>query len=554
MSPASHAGCVELMVDRHVRHGGGERIALLEVAPDGQAMRRRALRYRSLMMRTIEIASSLPAVDAQPEPMRIALIGSATLETVCHWLGAMRAGHLVFLVHPDLGEEQYDVLMRTYRPHLVWRDRTARVPLGELLPEIRTDENGDGDGCDGEDNRIDAYAAPASHAANGSGQPGSEPLATLAESRFFDDVRPALVLSSSGSTGNPKLCVHSHRAFWHFERDVSRPMWNLDASDRVLASGGPYFSFGLQGIHPPLSVGATAVLLPEWKEHADFLRTIAAERVTVFLAVPTLFHLLHARTEPGQLAADTASLRICLSAGERLPDVVRQRWETHANVPLCDSIGTTETFAPYLSEIVGQGRGLRAVQGFDYEMRRTDLADPRGATVFMASVRSRCTMLGAIEEGRIVPVARRFATNDLFTLDGSRWNFVSRRSERVKVSGCWVSPQELEEFLLQDPCVLKAAAVPIETPEGLQRLRAFVVLKPEAGSSDEAVRRLQRQARLQLRPKALCPDMVCAVPDLSSTPTGKLKRLEVRAKLIEMQLGQAEFEELAEAEEQELPG
>jgi acyl-coenzyme A synthetase/AMP-(fatty) acid ligase len=535
MSADRHIGCVELMVDRHVRHGGGERTALLEIAPGGSRSMRRALCYRSLMMRTIEIADGLPAADTQSGQMRIALIGSATLETVCHWLGAMRAGHVVFLVHPDLGEEQYETLMRAYRPDLVWRDRTARVPLGELLPEILSDAMAP-DGAE-------PVGAPASRAAA-----GCETFATSAEAPFFDDVRPALVLSSSGSTGNPKLCVHSHRAFWYFERDVSRPMWNLDASDCVLASGGPYFSFGLQGIHPPLSVGATAVLLPEWKEHADFLRVIADERVTVFLAVPTLFHLLHARTEAGRLAAATSTLRVCLSAGERLPDVVRQRWETHTGVPLCDSIGSTETFAPYLSEIVGQGRGLRAVQGFDYEMRRTDLADPQGATVFMASLRSRCTMLGTIDEGRIVPTPKRFATNDLFTLDGSRWNFVSRRSERIKVSGYWVSPQELEEFLLQDPRVLKAAAVPIETPEGLQRLRAFVVLAAEAGSSGEIACQLQQQARLQLRPKALCPDMVCAVPDLSSTPTGKLKRLEVRARLIEMQLGQEELAAMAEQE------
>lgn len=519
---ASEAGCVELMVDRHVRSGAGARCALLEVMLDSGTgpKRNRALCYRSLMTLTMAIAARLPAVGIGAAPLRIVLIGSATLETVCHWLGAMRAGHQVFLVHPDLPAAQYDTLLQGYGPHRVWRDRTARVPLGELLPELQADDGNDV-------------------------QPGQRAAAVsdLADQRFLDDVRPALVLASSGSTGSPKLCVHAHRAFWHFECNVSRPMWQLSAADRVLASGGPYFSFGLQGIHPPLSVGATAVLLPAWRSHTDFLDTIAAERVTVFLGVPTLFHLLQSRSGPERLARDTLSLRLCLSAGERLPEIVRQRWETHTAVPLCDSIGTTETFAPYFSEIAGQGRGFRPVPGFDYEMRRTDLADPEGSAIFVASLRSRCMMLGTLEQGALVPLARRFVTNDLFILKNGVWTFVSRRSERVKVSGYWASPQELEEFLLQDGRVLKVAAVAIETPEGLQRLRAFVVLKPEAGAPEAVAADLLGKAREQLRPKALCPDLVCPVPDLSSTPTGKLKRDEVRQQVMAMQfaVGAAEL-------------
>lgn len=511
-------GCVDLMVDRHVRSGAGSRTALVEVAIDGktQAMQRRVLCYRSLMRHTVAIAESLPPIGMHGAPMRIALIGSATLETVCHWLGAMRAGHQVFLVHPDLQAAQYDTLLQAYDPQLVWRDRTARLPLGELLPPVEADQAGTAPGD------VQEIAVP-----------------ETPNHRFLDDARPALVLASSGSTGSPRLCVHAHRAFWHFERNVSRPMWKLNAEDRVLASSGPYFSFGLQGIHPPLSVGATAVLLPAWQAHTDFLDVIAAERVTVFLAVPTLYHLLQSRAGAERLARDTLSLRVCMSAGERLPDIVRQRWETHTAVPLCDSIGTTETFAPYFSEIAGQGRGLCAVPGFDYEMRRTERADPEGSAVFVASLRGSCMMLGTLEQGRMQPVPRRFVTNDLFVLKNGVWTFVSRCSERVKVSGYWTSPQELEEFLLQDARVLKVAAIPVETPEGLQRLRAFVVLKAESGASEIAAELLSK-AREQLRPKALCPDMVCPVPDLSSTPTGKLKRADVQQQVMAMRFAAGE--------------
>jgi len=325
--------------------------------------------------------------------------------------------------------------------------------------------------------------------------------------------------------------MHAHRAFWGFERHVSRPAWGLHAGDRVLASGGPFFSFGLQGIHPPLSVGATAVLLPQWREHGDFPATMEAEQVSVFLAVPTLYHLLQSRLDAALLHRRTRSLRVAMSAGERLPSVVRRRWETHTGVPMCDSIGTTETFLPYLSETVGAGPGLRDIGCFDYEMRFSATAGHGGERVFMAAIDSPCMMLGYLgDDGQLLPLGQRFPTRDLFVLKDSGWHFVSRQSERVKVSGLWVSPQELEEFLLQDDRVLKAAAVPLESEEGLQRLRAFVVLRPDSQGRDEqqVAEQLHARARAQLRPRALCPDQVRVVADLNASPTGKFKRAEFR--------------------------
>src|SRR5207253_9208871 len=107
-----------------------------------------------------------------------------------------------------------------------------------------------------------------------------------------NDREPALALMTSGSTGDPKWCVHPHGAFAAFERLVTQRAWRIQPDDRMLASGGPYFSFGLQGVHVPLSVGATAVLLPQTRAHTDFLDVIESERISVFLAVPTLYHLL----------------------------------------------------------------------------------------------------------------------------------------------------------------------------------------------------------------------------------------------------------------------
>lgn len=493
-------GCVALMVDRHVRAGRGGKTALVEYA----GTERRTITYDELQRATARIAQEL-ALDlgGARHQRRIAIVGAGTLEAVCWWLGAMRAGHLPFLVHPDLPAGHYEALWQDFDPVRIYCDRTVALAGGDRLPPIT---------------ELLANAPPVPVEWNDS----SAQIGLL-------DARPAVCLTSSGSTSRAKICVHAHRAFFAFERSVTRRTWGLQESDVVLGSSGPYFSFGLQGVHPALSVGATAVMLPEWKRHAEFLETLERERVTVFLAVPTLYHLLMTRAErPYRLDA----LRLCLSAGERLPDVIRARWEEKTGSRMLDSIGTTETFAPYLSEEADKGPGLREIGGFTYRYDPVEPAAANGAAAYTVALSGGPMMLGYYRADSAYGYERLagpFDTDDLFERDGECWRFLSRRSERVKVAGYWVSPQELEAFLLADERVAKAVAVPTETEEGLTRLRAFIVPVDPSAQSDVLVQELMDRMREGLRPKALRPDRIEVVMDLSSTPTGKIRRQEARA-------------------------
>lgn len=495
-------GCVGLMVDRHVHAGHAAKTALVEHA----GTERRTLTYGELQRVTARIAQELTLdLGGTRHQERIAVVGASTLETVCWWLGAMRAGHLPFLVHPDLPADHYEALWQDFDPARVYCDRTAARVGGDRLPPV---------------GRLlaNAPAAPAEWTDR------DVQIGLL-------DARPAVCLASSGSTGRAKICVHAHRAFFVFERNVTRRMWGMQASDVVLGSSGPYFSFGLQGVHPALSVGATAVLLPEWKRHAEFWETLESERVTVFLGVPTLYHLLMTRAER---TYRLDALQLCLSAGERLPEAIRARWEKRTGSRMLDSIGTTETFAPYFSEEAGKDPGLREVGGFTYRYDPLERAGANSGATYLVAVSGGAMMLGyyrADAAGGYERLAIPFDTGDLFEHEHERecWRFLSRRSESVKVAGYWVSPQELEAFLLTDERVAKAIAVPIETEEGLTRLRAFIVPVDSRARSDALVGELMDRMRKHLRPKALRPDRIEVVADLSSTPTGKIRRQEARA-------------------------
>lgn len=503
----SSPGCVEWLVDRHVRTGRGAHIALVEHAPRG----RRTLTYAQVYEASVRLAGELDLeLGGSRFQQRIAIVGGSTLETVCWWLAAMRAGHLPFLVHPDLGADAYDALFQDFDPARVYTDRTAKLPGGIPLP-------------------------PLEQVFDMGGAPPAAPREPRLDAASYPDLRPAMCLASSGSTGRPKICVHSHYAVVAFEQHVSRPMWQLRPDDIVLGSSGPYFSFGLQGIHPALSLGATAVLMPEWTHHGEFLQTIEHERVSVFLGVPTLHHLLMTRTDG---ASRLDSLRICLSAGEHLPGVIRSRWQAYSGAPMLDSIGTTETFLPYLSERLGEAPGLHEVPAFHYTVSEVDAPSAQAAT-YTIGLSGRAMMLGYFRldhAAGYAPSPEVMQTHDLFARDGDCWRFLSRRSERIKVAGHWVSPQELESFLLNDPHVLKAAAIPVQTPEGLTRLRAFVVLTGSYRSGEGVIHDLMQRMRQELKPRALRPDRIEIVPDLSSTASGKLLRQEVRAELDRVRL------------------
>lgn len=476
--------CTHLLLERHVYAGCSGIEAVVEI--DGPA--RRCMTYGDLQDAVERAAMFLTSRVPHAAGARVMIIGGSTLETVTFWLATMRLGHIAVLVHPQQNDEYYGNVLDDVRPTLAL-DATGRFDFAERLPPL-------------EDllRKLGRLAGPP---------------------REVDAATPALALLSSGSRGRPKVCVHPHGAFGQFHDAVTTSAWRVRSTDRVMGTSGPYFSFGLQGIHTPLSVGATAILRPSVDTHTDFLDTIASEQVTVMLAVPTLYHLLWSRASAPH---DLRSLRVSLSAGERLPDIVRQRWQCRTGSVVLDSIGTTETFLPYLSEqIAAPDRRLQPVAAFDYQLR--DVAqNVIGPRVSDLLVRSSAMMRGTLRAGTLVRrgPSEWFAPEDLFQHDGQGYRFASRRGEGFKSGGLWVFPQRVEEALLDVPGIVLAAAIPVETPEGLLRVRAFAVLHPDQ-DAQEWLERAERHVQ-QLRPKALKPESIRIVKALPLTPTGKMLR------------------------------
>ena len=111
-------------------------------------------------------------------------------------------------------------------------------------------------------------------------------------------------------------------------------------------------------------------------------------------------------------------------------------------------------------------------------------------------------------------------------LPGGRYRYCGRTDDMFKVSGIWVAPFEVEAALIGHPHVLEAAVVPKRDSDGLEKLRAFVVLK--SGEPSEALNAELKEFVKERIGKWKYPRWIVFVPELPKTATGKIQRFKLK--------------------------
>jgi benzoate-CoA ligase family protein len=346
---------------------------------------------------------------------------------------------------------------------------------------------------------------------------------------------PAIWLFSGGTSGRPKAVVQPHRSFANTTELYGKRVLGLTDGDVTMAVPKLFFGYALgSNIFFPFSVGASAVLFGDRSTPDAVFDRIARHRPSVLINVPTMIQQMVAHPSAGD--RDLSSLRFATSAGEALPVELHRRWTDTFGVELLDGLGTAEMWHVFITNHPGDARpGTlgRAVDGFDVQVRDGEGRDLPPGEVGYLWVRGESRAIGYWRNMEATSRAFRgewYVSEDMLSRDADGYfTYRGRADDMLKVSGKWLSPQEVENRLLEHPRVLEAAVVGVMEPDGLTYPYAYVVAAPETGAAG-ATLEAELVAYIRERLESYkAPRSVTFMDSLPRTHLGKVDRGRLRA-------------------------
>lgn len=341
----------------------------------------------------------------------------------------------------------------------------------------------------------------------------------------------AFWLYTSGTTGTPKAAMHCHRNLLAGHL-YSEGVLGVSAEDRVFSTSKLFFAYALgNALAIPLFAGGCAYLHPGWAAPAMVHDVLQGFRPTLFFSVPTMYaRLLHA----GLPADAFRSVRLCVSAGEKLPAEIYHAWRERFGVEILDAIGATETIFMFVSNRPGRSRaGCSGTPSPGVEVRLLDAQDqpvPDG-TQGVLWVKTPSAATGywkRLDHSRRTFVGDWFRTGDVYVRDAEGfYTHCGREDDFFKVAGQWVVPAEVEAAMLKHPAVLEAGVVGAAEPSGLIKTFVFVVPRDGAADATALAAELGRLAESSL-PTHQRPREIRVVSELPRTATGKLQRYRLK--------------------------
>jgi amino acid adenylation domain-containing protein len=354
----------------------------------------------------------------------------------------------------------------------------------------------------------------------------------------------AYILYTSGSTGEPKGVMLSHRNAMSFV-EWCGDTFEIRADDRLANHAPFHFDLSVFDLYAAARAGAAVYPVPPrlLPFPAAIVQLYARCRLSVWYEVPSSLVLF--LNSGGLAEADLSALRLLLFAGEVFPSkYLRQLMALLPAVRLANLFGPTETNVCTWYEVLAPppddrpipiGRECANTQVLILDDGGRPVADGevgdlwvRGATVMQGYWGLPDRTAASLKTLEVSPGLRDrvHRTGDLVRrLPGGDLEFLGRRDHQVKTRGYRVELGELETALLRHAAVAEAVALAIPDPEVTNRLKAVVVLRGGASLAEADL----KAHCAELLPRYMVPELIEFRPDLPRTTSGKVDRRALQA-------------------------
>jgi fatty-acyl-CoA synthase len=359
----------------------------------------------------------------------------------------------------------------------------------------------------------------------------------------LDERQAAALCYTSGTTGNPKGVLYSHRSIsLHSTATLVKDGLGLGRSDRVLAVV-PMFHANAWGLPHGAALAGADLILPDRHLGAEALASlISSERPTLMGCVPTIFAdlLRHAEANP---ELDLSSLSNATCGGSAVPRQLMKDFEERHKVRIFQAWGMTETSPVATFSRPAEGEqddahwDQRAKQGRPLPWVELRLADDAGEEVAWdgestgeIEVRGPWIAAGYFRDESSDEKfdSGWLRTGDIAAVDEQGFvQITDRAKDVIKSGGEWISSVELENEVMSHPDVIEAAVIAKPDERWSERPLCCVVLREESGTSAED---LTEHLRGRVA-KWWLPDEFAFIAEIPKTSVGKFDKKVLRAQL-----------------------
>ena len=489
--------------------------------------------YFELRRRALKVAQRLDR-DGIKLGDRVATLAWTTWRHLEAWYGIMGIGAIYHTVNPRLFPEQIAWIVNHAEDRVMMTDLTFLPILEKLAGQLKPIER--------YVVLTDAAHMPATALKNA--VPYEEWIAE-ADGDFawkdFDERTAAGMCYTSGTTGNPKGVLYSHRSnVLHSLMAAQVDAMDVSSRDVVLPVV-PMFHANCWGLAltSPM-VGATLVMPGGKLDGASIFELLDTYRVSFTAAVPTVWLMLLAHLEANN--AKLPYLKKVVIGGSACPRAMTKTFQDVYGVEVCHAWGMTEmsplgtlgSLKPEYADLTGEERlDIQVKQGhapFGVEMKIVDDSDnelPRdGKTFGRLKVRGFAVTRSYFkEDDDILDPQGFFDTGDVCTIDPHGYMQITDRAKDViKSGGEWISSIDLENLAVGHPKVAEAAVIGISHPKWDERpLLVIVLKKDQTATKDEILGFMQGKVA-----KWWMPDDVVFVAEIPHTATGKIQKMALR--------------------------